>query len=46
MLMTGTSAHLAGVGIIPEFHMSHNKIPEIQGQPAYVGYLSAKYDEP
>lgn len=39
MLMTGTSAHLSGLGILAEFHQGKYKMPEIQGQPAYLGHL-------
>ncbi|RSM00815.1 hypothetical protein CEP52_008927 [Fusarium oligoseptatum] len=42
MLMTGTSAHLAGVGTIPEFHSGAYQIPELKDQPAYLGHLSDK----
>lgn len=37
MLMTGTSAHLAGVGVIPEF-LGH--FQEYRGQKSYVGHLT------
>ncbi|KAI0015739.1 AtsA protein [Xylariomycetidae sp. FL0641] len=42
MLMTGTSAHLAGLGTIPEFHQGKYTIPEYKDQPAYLGHLSHK----
>ena len=37
MLMSGTSAHLAGMGGLPEFT---KHIPEYKGQAAHLGYLS------
>lgn len=42
MLMTGTSAHLAGLGTIPEFHQGKYQIPELKDQPGYLGHLSNK----
>lgn len=40
MLMTGTSAHLAGVGTLPEFYQGQYALPELKGQPSYLGHLS------
>ncbi|SPO07567.1 related to Arylsulfatase [Cephalotrichum gorgonifer] len=40
MIMTGTSAHLSGLGTIPEFHVGRYSIPEYKDQPAYLGHLS------
>lgn len=37
MLMSGTSAHLAGVGTLPEFVPM---FPEYKEQESYVGYLN------
>lgn len=44
MIMTGTSAHLSGLGTIPEFHVGRYSIPEYKDQPAYLGHLSDRYD--
>jgi len=39
MLMTGTSAHLSGVGCLHEFNQF---IPEYENHPHHVGFLSER----